>query len=335
MKKIIIDVCGSDFGPETILRGIKDSLDLLVDYRLVVVGDEDTVRATLGVDVISKHGIEIMHAEDVITNLDAPTAVFKGREKASMVMALNRLKADDDCVGMLCAGNTGALMVGSIFRLGLAKGLRQPALASDLPCFTDKHVVLVDCGAGIDSKPDDLVGFALMGSACARALYGIDTPKVALLSVGREDGKGNTLTKEAFALLKQQPINFIGNIEGNDVFTGEADVVVCDGFVGNVVLKNAESVGRHAINMLDVPDASPETQAVLAKIKRQLFATFAYNDQGGAIFLGTQKSIVKMHGCATETTVRACIAQLIRMEDNNFAASTVSAVESWKAAKND
>ncbi len=335
MRKIIIDVCGSDFGPETILRGVKGALDLLGNYQLIVVGDEPTVRAVLGEDVISEHGIEILHAEDVITNHDAPTAVFRGREKASMVMALDRLKSDDDCVGMLSAGNTGALMVGSIFRLGLAKGLRQPALASDLPGFGEKHVVLVDCGAGIDSKPEDLVGFALMGTACARAMYGVSSPKVALLSVGREEGKGNTLTKEAFALLKQQPIDFIGNIEGNDIFTGEADVVVCDGFTGNVVLKNVEAVAKHAVSMLDVPGVSAETQAILEKIKRQLFATFGYNDQGGAIFLGTAKSIVKMHGCATESTVRACIDQMIRMENNNLAASTVSAVESWKAARND
>ena len=334
MKKIIIDVCGSDFGPETILRGVKASLDLLSDYRLVLVGDENIIRETIGCKTIAQNEIEILHSEDVITNHDAPTAVFKGREKASMVMALDRLKSDADCVGMLSAGNTGALMVGSIFRLGLAKGMRQPALASDLPGFTDRHVILVDCGAGIDSKPDDLVGFALMGCAGFRAMYGAAEPKVALLSVGREDGKGNTLTKETFALLKQQPINFIGNIEGNDIFTGEADVVVCDGFVGNVVLKNAESVGLHAMRMLDVPDASPETREVLEKIKRQLFATFAYNDQGGAIFLGTKKAIVKMHGCATESTVRACIGQMIRMEDNNFAASAVSAAENWKAAKN-
>jgi len=335
MKKIIIDVCGSDLGPQTILSGVRESLGLLGNYGLILVGDEKVIAETLGSDVISANQIEIIHAEDVITNHDAPTAVFRGREKASMVMALDCLKMDPDCVGMLSAGNTGALMVGGIFRLGLAKGLRQPALASALPAFVDKHVLLVDCGANVDAKADDMVAFALMGSAAYRAMYGVDQPKVGLLSVGREEGKGNVLTKEAFGLLKQQPVNFIGNIEGNDVFIGEADIIVSDGFTGNVVLKNAESVGLHALSILDIPDASPETQLVLDKIKKQLFAAFAYNDQGGAIFLGTKKAIVKMHGCATETTVRACIAQMIRMEDNNFAASVVNAVESRKAAIND
>jgi len=335
MKKIVIDVCGSDYGPEVILRGVKESLDIIEDYGLVLVGDEGVIKDVLGADVIAERAIEILHATDVITNHDAPTAVFKGREQASMVMALDRLKSDPDCAGMLSAGNTGALMVGSIFRLGLAKGLRQPALASDLPCWCDKHMALVDCGAGVDCKPDDLAGFALMGDTYIRAMYGISSPKIGLLSVGREKGKGNTLTKDAFALLENLPISFIGNIEGCDIFSGEADVVVCDGFAGNVVLKNTEAAGHYAMSLLDVDGVSVETKEVLAKIKRQLFATFAYNAQGGAIFLGTRKTIIKMHGCATENTVKSCIGQMIRLENNNFAASTVKAIEGWKAAKND
>lgn len=333
LKKIIVDVCGSDLGPETILRGIREALETVVGYRLVLVGDENVIRSTLGDACIARYGVEILPSEDVITNHDAPTAVFKGREKASMVMALDRLKSDERCVGMLCAGNTGALMVGSIFRLGLNQGLRQPALASDLPGFTDRHVMLVDCGANMDCKAEDLVGFALMGEAYMRAMYAIDRPKVALLSVGREDGKGNALTKSAFELLKQQKFDFIGNIEGSDVLTGEADVVVCDGFVGNVVLKNSEAVAKYAMSLLDVKDASAETRACLNTIKRRLFDSFAYNDQGGAVFLGTKKSIVKMHGCANESTVGACLRQLIRMENNNFAASTARALERRKTAK--
>jgi len=192
----------------------------------------------------------------------------------------------------------------------------------------------VDCGANIDCKSEDLVGFALMGEAYMRAMYNLARPKVALLSVGREKGKGNALTKAAFELLEKQDIDFIGNVEGNDVLSGEADVIVSDGFVGNVVLKNSEAVGKFAMSMLDGWDASPETQLVLEKIKRRLFATFDYNSQGGATFLGTKKTIVKMHGCATETTVRACIEQLIRLENNRFAALTAQAVERWQTSRN-
>lgn len=334
MKKIVIDVCGADLGIETIVRGVKDVLHDIDGYRLILVGNERIIRSVLGDSLISEYDIEILHTEDFITNLDAPTVVFKGREHSSMVMALDRLKTDPDCVGMLCAGNTGALMVGSIFRLGLAKGLRQPALASVLPCFNAKYVALVDCGASTDCKPEDLSGFALMGSALMRAMYGIDEPKVGLLSVGREEGKGSTLTKEAYALLQRQPIRFIGNIEGSDVLTGEADVVVCDGFTGNVVLKNSEVVANYAMSLLDVPNASAETQACLTQIKKRLYSTFAYNSQGGAVFLGTRKAIVKMHGCASESTVGSCIRQLVRLEDHHFTASTLRAIEEWKAAQN-
>lgn len=330
MKKIVIDVCGADLGTEVIVQGVKAALPEIRDHRLILVGDERLIRKALGDALISEYAIEILHTEDFITNHDAPTAAFKGREASSMVMALDRLKADPDCVGMLCAGNTGALMVGSIFRVGLAKGLRQPALASVLPTFNGRHMALVDCGASTDCKAADLVGFALMGEALMRAMHGVQEPKIALLSVGREDTKGNSLTKEAFALLSQQNMSFIGNIEGSDVLTGEADVVVCDGFTGNVVLKNAEAVAAYAMGLLEAPNASAETQACLAEIKKRLYSTFAYNAQGGAVFLGTRKAIVKMHGCASESTVASCIQQLIHLEEHHFSKSTLQAIEAWK-----
>lgn len=333
MKKIVIDVCGGDLGAEVIVRGVKAALPEMGEHRLILVGDERIIRNTLGDALISEYQIEILHTEDYITNHDAPTAAFKGREGSSMVMALDRLKNDADCVGMLCAGNTGALMVGSIFRLGLARGLRQPALASALPTFNGKHMALVDCGASTDCKPEDLTGFALMGDAFVRAMYGVEEPKIALLSVGREDTKGNSLTKEAFALLKRQDICFIGNIEGSDVLTGEADVVVCDGFTGNVVLKNAEAVASYAMSLLDAPNASAETQECLSQIKKRLHSTFAYNALGGAVFLGTRKAIIKMHGCASESTAASCIQQLIRLEEHHFAESTLRTIEAWKNAQ--
>ena len=179
-------------------------------------------------------------------------------------------------------------------------------------------LAISDCGANIDSRSEDIVNFGLMASALMTSLGHSDSPRVALLSVGKEDSKGNKVTLEAFERFKNLPINFVGNIEGLDVVSGEVDVVVADGFSGNVLLKTIESVGKSAIAMVDDAIKNASVQEDLESVKQRLSRAYDFNPFGGATFLGTKKPVIKMHGSATEITPRSCIDQLMRMEDANY-----------------
>lgn len=308
MYRILLDLCGADGGVAPLLEGARALLDAREDVCLTLFGPEEEARAVLG----GHPRVGFVHAADAVTNLDPPTCVLRGREGASMVMALDALKREENACGLLSAGNTGALLVGATFRLGLQDGLKMPALSSSLPTVSGGRALLVDCGANVGATAADLVAFARLGAEFARRQYRKDDPAVALLSVGREPGKGNALLKEAYPLLEASGLNFVGNREGGDLVNGEADVFVCDGYAGNLVLKCTEAVGKAAQNAVSESaraaglDAAA-TQALLEPLR----ALFDLNDRGGATFLGTRKPVVKMHGCATARTVVACAEQLL------------------------
>lgn len=317
MKKIVVDVFGGDAGSNTVIKGVADVLKERDDFSVVMVGDEKEISSLFEKEEIPSARYEIIHTTEYITNFDPPSCVFGGKDETSMVMAYKRLKEDEDCVAMLSPGSTGALLVGSICRLGLVKGLKFPALSSALPCIiVDKLVCLVDCGANCECTAKDLARFAVMGNVFAKSVKGVNEPKVGLLSVGREEGKGTSLTKEAFNLIKELPLNFIGNVEGYDLVTGYADVIVSDGFSGNILLKTAESAGKAAMEI--VKELSGDHKELCQKINNKLFKTFDYNSQGGATFLGPEKIVVKMHGSASEETVKACIDQIMILENSGF-----------------
>lgn len=307
MYRILLDLCGADGGVTPLLEGAKALLDKREDVALTLFGPEEA-RAFLG----GHPRVSFVPCADAVTNLDPPTCVLRGREGASMVMALDALKAGEDACGLLSAGNTGALFVGVTFRLGLEAGLKAPALSSSLPTVGNGRACLVDCGANVGATAADLVTFARLGAAFARRAYHKDDPTVALLSVGREPGKGTALLKEAYPLLEASGLNFIGNREGGDLVAGAADVFVCDGYAGNLMLKCTEAVGRAAQDAVresaraaGLDDAA--TQALLEPLRE----LFDLNDRGGATFLGACKPVVKMHGCATARTVVACAEQLL------------------------
>lgn len=316
MKKVIIDIYGADNGPEPIIKGALKAIDIYPQLGIILVGNRQII------EKFTKEScrVEIIETDDFISNSENPQVIFSGREQSSMVLALSRLKNDPECIGMLSAGSTGALLIGSIRYLGLIKGLRTPALSSDLPLFNGNKVCLIDCGANISCTPHDLVRFALMGNAFKESVNPEKIPRVALLSVGREEGKGNDLTKQAYPLLKELPINFIGNMEGSDFTTGYADVVVADGFAGNIILKCAEATGLVAREIVRqaAQQAGKENDPLIESIKEQLTLAFDYNSRGGATFLGTEKTVIKMHGCAVEQTALACIEQLLRLEQAGF-----------------
>lgn len=322
MKKVVIDIYGADGGAAPILRGTAQSLLSDSELHAVLVGDSTEITGAMEAEGVSSDRYSVIHTTLKIENTDVPTDIFKGhaKENCSMGLALDALAGDCETVGLLSAGNTGALLIGSIFRLGLVKGLKMPALSTSLPTMKDGgFVCLVDCGANIDCKAKNLAEFALLGDAFAKSMYGIDAPRIGLMSVGREESKGNALTKEAFGLIKELPVNFIGNLEGNDLFSGEADVIVADGYAGNLLLKNAEAVGKYAVAM---NEALCEKHGVSDAFRDEMRALFSYrldfNSNGGATFLGTKKTVIKMHGSANDHTVKACIDQMNLLHSRGF-----------------
>ena len=324
MKKIIVDTLGSDNGCYPIVSGALCAMMENKDISLVFVGNKSDINKIIEEQGADKDRIEIIHTQEFVPDDALPTCVFRGCDNASMVLSLETLKNTDDALAMISAGNTGALLVGTIFRLGLSSGLRSPALATALPCKKDGKVCLVDCGANTDCTPEDLKRFAVMGNAFIKALEGIENPKVALMSVGPTAHKGNTLVKEAYPLIQALPINFVGNIEGNNLVNSEADVIVTDGFTGNILLKNTEAAGMEALAIVE--DLGKGLDGY-SEIIEELKSRFAFNDRGGAVFLGAKKTVVKMHGCANRDTACACVRLALTLEERNLSQNVSKALE--------
>ena len=305
-KKIIVDICGADEAPQVIVKGAVRALKEQNEYDLVIVGPEAVIEDAFSAeDAAVRERAEIIDAEGTVSNHDDPTLMIKGRNDTSMVKALLALKERDDIAGMVSAGSTGSLMVGSIFRLGLFKGLKQPALSSALWNINGRYFCLVDCGANVNTKVKDIRDYAHMGSAFMEAMNRVDSPRVGLINVGSEKGKGNDLAKETYLKLEaDEDVNFVGNIEGSDILMDKADVLVCDGFTGNVILKTLEAAGMTAAAMAGRPE--------------NVVKFFDYNSQGGATFLGTRKIIVKAHGAANADTICSCIMQAKTLDEGGF-----------------
>ena len=323
MKKIVVDIYGADAGEQVVLSGVAKAIEQCGVYP-ILVGDKNTILESMDSYGIAQDKYEIIHTNDFITNNEPPTCIFGGRDESSIALAYQRLKQDDECVAMLSSGNTGALLVGSICRLGLLPSIKFPSLCSALPCADENLLTLVDCGAVIDCTANDLVRFAKMGNVFAKCYCGIESPRIGIMSVGREAGKGNALTVEAYNKLKEEDMNFIGNLEGSDMVSGYADVVVTDGFSGNILLKNTEAVGKKAIQIVE--NLGIDSPEIITKIKKALFETFDFNSRGAATFLGTKKIVVKMHGCANVDTTVASIEQILRLAKADFSAQMSQAL---------
>ena len=315
MTKIVIDTLGGDMGFLPVVNGVVKAFAKRQDFFPVLVGPATEIRQILDAAGISADAYELIDSSSFIRNEDPPTVIFGEGNRTSMALAYDRLKSDADCCALLSAGNTGALLVGSICRLGLLPGLKFPALASALPCNGDNLLCLVDCGANIECSADDLARFAKMGHIFSKSYCGIENPRLGLMSVGRERQKGTALIQQAYEKISNLGLNFVGNVEGSDLVSNYADVIVTDGFSGNLLLKCAESVGKAAMEIARKCGAG---EPVVEKIRQALFETFDFNSQGAATFLGTKKTVVKMHGNANSDTVVASIAQILRLEKAGF-----------------
>ena len=329
---IAVDAMGGDFGPSVVVPGAIQA-SRLHDLDILLVGDTPRVQAELDVLDVSGARYEIVHAEDVVHMNEKPSDILRRKKNASIQVAC-RLVKDGQAHGVVSAGHSGATVACGMFIIGRIQGVERPALATLLP--TEKQpVVVLDCGANVDCRPYHLFQFGLMGDAFARDLLGYAAPRVSLLSIGEEEGKGNSQVKEAYDLLKMaQNLNFMGNCEGRDLFTGDMDVVICDGFVGNVVVKMSEGLSSSLIRMLKrhlLSGFLPTLGAMLAKGAFKRFAeTVDYAEYGGAPVLGLQGLGIVCHGRSNVKAITNAVKMggaFVRKGTNSRLAETIIANE--------
>ncbi len=322
--KIIIDAFGGDHAPVEIVKGAITSVNLLNDVEIVLTGAKDRIQEVLNEYGYKGSKIQVVDAPEIITNDESPTAAIRQKKNSSMVVGLDMLKTDPDAVGFISAGSTGAVLAGGTFRVGRIKGVKRPSTAPVLPNLKGGKTLLIDSGANVDCKPEYLVQFAVMGSEYMKCMYGIENPRVALVCVGTEDHKGNALSHETFELLKKLPnINFVGNMEARDALSGNYDVLVCDGFVGNTLLKSTEGAIDAMNKMLKEEIYGLGLRGkigylFLKKAFKKLKQRMNYTTVGGAAFLGIEKLVVKSHGSSTAETIFSCVKQVQALTNANM-----------------
>src|SRR5580658_6707770 len=299
---IALDAMGSDKAPKPEIEGALQAARHH-GVRVLLVGPETRLKADLArYPGARRLPVEVVHASEVITMEDKVDAI-RAKRDSSIRVGL-KLVRERKAAGFVTAGNTGAAMATAKGVLGALPGVDRPALATPMPSASGNPCVLLDVGANVDCKPHNLEQFAIMGEMYARTVLKIENPRVGLLSIGEEETKGNDLTREAFPLLKALPIRFIGNVEGRDIFSGLADVIVCDGFVGNVALKTSEGVGRFVRDVLRESLTRTVTAKVGALLSRQAFNDFRrrldYREYGGAPLLGVRGVCIIGHGSSND-----------------------------------
>ncbi|PJZ83800.1 phosphate acyltransferase PlsX [Leptospira harrisiae] len=308
---VAVDAMSGDYGPEGIVEG---AVMAVREFGLSVylVGDEQELLDILLKFDYDTEKVRVIHSTEIIGMNDSPSIAVRAMEDSSVVKAV-RLVADKECVGVFSPGNTGATMAAALLHLGRLPGVLRPPIAAHIPREEGPPVLLLDAGANVDCKPEYLAQFAVMGEIYSRELFGIQNPKVGILSNGEEDKKGNTVSVKTFDLLKKIPFNFVGNVEGRDLYGGgrEVDVVVCDGFIGNIVLKATEGLAKSIFNVLknSIRQSSlAKTGALLLKstfnaVKKRL----DYAEYGGALLLGVEGICMIGHGSSNALAVKNAV----------------------------
>ena len=314
MEKIVIaiDTMGTDNGSAYFVQGIAEAMDLYDDLSFIVTGKEEELETYIDQYGCDKTRIEVVDATEEITCHDAPVDAIRRKKNSSMVLALNAVK-EGRAAACISGGNSGALLAGGQFLVGRAKGVKRTPLAPLIPHRYGSSL-LIDCGANVDAKPENLVQFAKMGSIYMKNIEGIENPRVGIINIGAEDEKGNELVKSTIPLLREcKDINFIGSVESRDIPNGPADVLVCEAFVGNVLLKFFEGLGKMFMaEIKDTLKSSVKTKiggALIYKPIKKTFKRYMADDKGGAPLLGLKGLVVKIHGNSKDTEVRSAIEQ--------------------------
>ena len=317
MVKIVVDAFGGDFAPVEIVAGSISAINKNEDIHIVLCGKEEIIKQELSKYSYNVNQISIINAQEVIDNNESATMAIRTKKDSSLVRAFDYAKDNDDAIGVISAGSTGAVLTGGFMKFGRIKGIYRPALCPVFGTLTGSIVSICDCGANMDCKAEYLEQFGMMASAYHNIL-GNKKPRVALLNVGTEDHKGDARSKEAFELLKNnKTINFVGNMEARDLMSGEYDVVVTDGFAGNVLLKSTEGAMKGLLGALKDEIKSSFSSKIgylfMRKSFKRLRAKFDYSKQGGAVLLGCKKLLVKAHGNSKAESFSICIDQMYTM----------------------
>ena len=319
MVKIIVDCFGGDHSPLANVDGALAALRANEDLYIILTGDEALIRETLGQRPCDASRLEIVHAPQVIGCDEKPTDAVRLKKDSSMMKAIMMLRDRDDIAGMVSTGSTGALVTGSLVRLGRLRGVIRPAFCPILPTMAGGIVGICDSGANVEVDSAMLRQFGIMASLYLDNVYGVDSPRVALLNVGKEAEKGDTIRKEAYGLLKAtENLNFAGNMESRDLLSGNYDAVVCDGFSGNVLVKATEGTALELLKKLRKDIFSRTIYKIGAALMKRMFMEekefMNYQNYGGSVLLGLEKVVVKGHGSSKAVAVQKCIEQAYKME---------------------
>ncbi|MBD1380011.1 phosphate acyltransferase PlsX [Metabacillus arenae] len=310
--RIAVDAMGGDNAPKAIVEGVIKAIQTFSDLEVTLIGKEEEINKYLS----TNERITVIHTNEIIEATEEPVRAVRRKKQASMVLMANEVKEGkaDACIS---AGNTGALMTAGLFVVGRINGIDRPALSPTLPTLDGKGFLFLDVGANVDAKPEHLMQYAIMGSIYAEKVRGIANPRIGLLNVGTEDKKGNELTKQAFEKLKQSNLNFIGNVESRDLLEGIADVVVTDGFTGNIALKTIEGTALSVFSMLkEALTSSLSSKLAAAVLKPQLKeikTKMDYSEYGGASLFGLTAPVIKAHGSSDQNAVYNAIRQAREM----------------------
>lgn len=321
LVRVAVDAMGGDNAPEAVVQGVVDALNASKEIEVLLVGDQKTVEKCLAGAQYDKERLQVIHASEVITNNEAPTVAIKKKKDSSIVVS-QRLVREGKADAFVSAGSTGAVLVGSQVLIGRIRGIERPALAPLIPT-TKGFSLLIDCGANVDAKPSNLVQFAKMGSIYMENIMGRKNPRVAIVNIGIEEEKGNALVKQTYPLLKEcKDINFIGSIEAREIPNGYADVIVCEAFVGNVILKMYEGVAGALMGKVkETMMSSLKTKIGALLIKKDLKKTlkaFDASAYGGAPMLGLKGLVVKSHGSSNAKEIKQSVLQCVAFKQQNI-----------------
>lgn len=321
ITRVALDAMGGDNAPVEMIKGAIDAIHKRKDIKVILVGQEELIHKELEKYTYEKDQIEVVNATEVIETAEPPVMAIRKKKDSSMVVAMNMVKKGE-ADAFVSAGNSGAVLVGGQLIVGRIKGIERPPLAPLIP--TAKGVsLLIDCGANVDARPSHLVQFAKLGSIYMENVMGVKNPKVAIVNIGAEEEKGNALVKETFPLLKEcKGINFIGSIEARNIPYGDADVIVCEAFVGNVILKLYEGVGGVLIKKVKqgmMTTLRSKIGALLVKpALKETLKSFDASEHGGAPLLGLNGLVVKTHGSSNAKEVSNSIIQCITFKEQKI-----------------
>lgn len=319
--KIVVDAFGGDNAPREIVSGAVNALSEREGFKVVLTGKSDEINALLKEYSFDSARVEVVEAPDVITNDMAPVEAVRKMKNSSLVKGFYVLNSDPDAKGYVSAGSTGAVLTAATLLVKRKPGVLRAALAPVLPTVKGGRVIMVDCGANSECKPEMLYNFAVLGSDMAKRSLGIQNPRIGLLSNGTEDKKGTDLTRAAFALIKaDEKLNFVGNMEAREILSGDYDVVVSDGFSGNIALKACEGTALAFMTLLKEGIVNGGLRAkvgyfMLKPVLKSLKTTMDYNAYGGAVMLGLEKVVVKAHGSSKAKSVSAAILQALSLAE--------------------